>query len=79
MMANVIRAVFAFFWLAASVFLGYLAYIVVMTESNPRILSAWLVMCAVTFASATFLAYTIIAGYRHRANAPHHHTYLHKS
>ncbi|OGR68620.1 MAG: hypothetical protein A2081_03495 [Elusimicrobia bacterium GWC2_61_19] len=78
-MANILRAVFALFWLAASGFIGFLAYIVLQTEANPQMLWGWLVMCAFTFVSATFLAYNIILGHRHKADAPHHHTHLQKS
>ncbi len=78
-MANIIRAVFAIFWAVAAAFLGFLAYIVIQTESNPQVLWAWLVMCALTFVSATFLAYNIIFGHHARANAPHHHTHLNKA
>ena len=78
-MANIIRAIFAVFWLVATGFLGFLAYIVVQTESNPQMLWAWLVMCALTFISATFLAYNIIFGHHDRASAPHHHTHLNKA
>ncbi|HBA60671.1 MAG TPA: hypothetical protein DCZ92_07600 [Elusimicrobia bacterium] len=59
-MAYIIRAVFALFWLIATSFLAFLAFIVMQTEGNPQVLWAWLTMCAITFVSATFLAYTII-------------------
>lgn len=78
-MAYLIRAVFALFWLVATGFLGFLVYIVIQTEANPQMLWAWLVMCALTFVSATFLAYNIIFGHHDRANAPHHHTHLNKA
>jgi len=78
-MAYLIRAVFALFWLVAAGFLGFLVYIVIQTEANPQMLWAWLVMCALTFVSATFLAYNIIFGHHDRANAPHHHTHLNKA
>lgn len=78
-MANLIRAVFAIFWLTATGFLGFLAYIVTQTEANPQALWAWLVMCAFSFVSATFLTYNIIFGHHDRADAPHHHTHLSKS
>jgi len=78
-MANIIRAVFALFWVVATGFLGFMAYIVLQTESNPQMLWAWLVMCSLTFVSATFLAYNIIFGHHDRANAPHHHTHLNKA
>lgn len=78
-MANIIRAVFAFFWLAASGFIFSLAYIVVQTEGSPQILWAWLVMCAFTFISATFLAYNIIFGHHHKSEVPHHHSHLQNS
>lgn len=75
-MANLIRAVFALFWLVATGFIGFLAYIVTQTEANPQALWAWLVMCAFSFVSATFLAYNIIFGHHERADAPHHHKHL---
>ena len=75
-MATLIRAVFALFWLAATGFIGFLAYIVTQTEANPQALWAWLVMCAFSFVSATFLAYNIIFGHHDRADAPHHHKHL---
>lgn len=75
-MANIIRAVFALFWLIASGFIGFLAYIVVQTEGDPRALWAWLVMCGFTFVSATFLAYTIIFGASHREAASQHDKHL---
>ena len=78
-MANLIRAVFALFWLIATGFLGLLVFIVLQTEADPRMLWAWLVMCAFTFVSATFLAYTLIFGHHERENAPHHHTHLNKA
>lgn len=75
-MANAIRAVFALFWLVACGFIGFLAYIVIQTEGDPRALWAWLVMCGFTFVSATFLAYNIIFGHTHRAEDSHHHKHL---
>ncbi len=75
-MANLIRAVFAFFWLVASGFVGFLAYIVVQTEGNPHILWGWLVMCAFTFIAATLLAYNIVFGYHHREDEPHHQDHM---
>jgi cation transporter-like permease len=78
-MANIIRAVFAIFWLVATGFLGFLAYIVTQTEGNPQILWAWLMMCAFTFISATFLAYTIIFGHHERDIDPLHHSHLNKA
>lgn len=78
-MANLIRAVFGLFWLAATGFVGFLAYIVLQTEGNPQVLWAWLVMCAFTFLSATFLAYVIIFGADHKDDAPHHHKHLSKA
>ena len=62
-MANIIRAVFALFWLIATGFLAFLAYIVIQTEGNPQVLWGWLALCALTFISATFLAYTTIFGH----------------
>ncbi|HAT72779.1 MAG TPA: hypothetical protein DCS63_08180 [Elusimicrobia bacterium] len=78
-MANIIRSIFALFWLTASGFIGLLAYIVTQTEANPQMLWGWLVLCAFTFVSASFLAYNIIFGARRKANAPHHHTHLNNS
>lgn len=73
-MAYLIRAVFGVFWLVATGFLGFLAYIVLQTEANPQMLWAWLVMCALTFVSATFLAYTIIFGHHDRDTGSHEHS-----
>lgn len=78
-MANLIRAIFALFWLAAVAFTGFLAYIVVQTETDPGLLWAWLVMCGFTFMSATFLAYNILFGHHHKADVPHHHSHLQNS
>jgi hypothetical protein len=78
-MANLIRAISALFWLAATGFTAYLAYIMLQTEANPQILWGWLVMCALTFVSATFLAYNIIFGHHQKADVPHHHTHLNNS
>ncbi len=75
-MAKLIRAVFGLFWLIATGFVGFLAYIVLQTEGNPQVLWAWLVMCAFTFLSVTFLAYVIIFGGDHKDDAPHHHKHL---
>jgi len=71
-MANIIRAVFALFWLVATCFLGFLAFILIQTEGNPKILWGWLVMCGFTFLSVTFLAYTLIFGH-HERDEDHHH------
>jgi hypothetical protein len=70
-MAIIIRAVFAIFWLVASGFLALLAYIVLQTESNPSVLWGWLVMCALSFISATFLAYNIIFSQHDRPTPAH--------
>ena len=78
-MANIIRGVFAILWLVATALLGFLAYIVLQTESNPQILWGWLVMCAFTFVSATFLTYVIIFGHHERDIEPHHHSQLNKA
>jgi ABC-type multidrug transport system permease subunit len=78
-MANIIRAVFALFWLAATCFICFLSYIVFQTEPNPQALWGWLVMCGFTFVSVTFLAYNIIFGHQARAEQPHHHTHLQNS
>ena len=75
-MAYIIRAVFGLFWLVACGFICFLAYIVIQTEGNPRALWAWMVMCCVTLISVTALAYNIIFGAHHRAEAPHHHKHL---
>lgn len=78
-MANIIRAIFALFWVAAVSFVGYLAYIMIQTETDPQMLWGWLVMCAFTFVSATFLAYNIVFGHHHKADVPHHHSHLQNS
>lgn len=72
-MANIIRSVFALFWLLATGFIIFLAYILFQTEGDPAVLWGWLVMCAFTFVSATFLAYNIIFGHHHRAGEHHEH------
>jgi ABC-type multidrug transport system permease subunit len=59
-MALIIRSIFAVFWLTATWFIGYLAYIIIQTERNPQTIWAWFVLCAFTFISATWLAYNII-------------------
>lgn len=64
-MALIIRSVFTVFWLIATWFIGYLAYIVTQTENNPQTIWAWLVLCAFTFISATWLAYNIIFAQHH--------------
>lgn len=74
-MANIIRGVFSIFWLVATGFLGFLAYIVIQTEANPQMLWGWLVMCGFSFVSATFLAYNIIFGHHPRPETLHHHTH----
>jgi hypothetical protein len=78
-MANLIRTAFTLFWMAATGFIGYLAYAVIQTEGNPQVLWSWLVLCGLTFLSVSFLAYVIILGGDHKANAPHHHKHLSKS
>lgn len=71
-MATIIRAIFAIFWLFASGFLALLAYSVIQTEPDPTSLWGWMVMCALSFVSASFLAYNIIWGHhdRHSDNHP---------
>ncbi|OIO02524.1 MAG: hypothetical protein AUJ51_06215 [Elusimicrobia bacterium CG1_02_56_21] len=71
-MAHFIRSVFALFWLASTGFLCFLAYVVLQTESNPQRLVAWLVLCALTFISASFLAYNIIFGHHEREDSASH-------
>ena len=77
-MAIIIRAVFVIFWLVATGFIGFLAYIVTQTEANPQALWAWLIMCAFSYLPATFLAYNIVFGHPARADMPHHHNHLAK-
>lgn len=72
-MANLIRAIFGFFWLAATGFLVLLVYVVLQTEGDPRMLWAWLTLSALSFISATFLAYNIIFGQHDRHTTPRHH------
>jgi len=72
-MANLIRAIFGIFWLAATGFLGLLVYVVLQTEGDPRMLWAWLTLSALSFISATFLAYNIIFGHHDRHTHPRHH------
>lgn len=75
-MAKLLRVLFAVFWLTAVGVLGSLVYIAVTTETDPRALWGWLVMCALTFVSVTFLAYNMLFGHHSRADAPHHHKHL---
>lgn len=63
-MANIIRFVCALFWAAAAGFIGFLAYVVIGTEHDPRLLFAWLGMCGLALLSATWLSYNIIFGCR---------------
>ena len=77
-MATIIRSVFGVFWAASAGFTGFLAYIVIETEHNPQLLWAWLVMCGFTFLSATWLAYNIIFGRRHKPEQKHHDIHLEK-
>lgn len=65
-MATIIRSVFALFWLIATGFIAFLAYILFQTEGDPSVLWGWLVMCGFTFVSVTFLAYNIVFGHHHR-------------
>ena len=75
-MATIIRSIFAVFWAASAGFTVFLAYIVLETEHNPQLLLAWLVMCGFTLLSATWLAYNIIFGYRHKPAPKHHDLHL---
>ena len=59
-MALIIRSVFAFFWLIATGFIFYLAYVITQTERSPQVIWGWFVLCAFTFISVTWLAYNII-------------------
>ena len=67
-MATIIRSVFALFWLLASGFIAYLAYVLFQTEGDPAILWGWMVMSAFTFISVTFLAYNIVFGHYHSSS-----------
>ncbi|MCG2726628.1 MAG: hypothetical protein L6420_10365 [Elusimicrobia bacterium] len=60
-MALVIKSLFGMFWVFSSSFLVYLMYIVMQTESDPRLRWAWLVMSGLTFMAATLLAYIVIS------------------
>ncbi|MCX5785359.1 MAG: hypothetical protein NTX59_06690 [Elusimicrobia bacterium] len=64
-MALIIRSIFAVFWLIATWFIGYLAYIITQTERNPQAIWGWFVLCAFTFISATWLTYNIIFAHHH--------------
>ncbi|MEI7529630.1 MAG: hypothetical protein WCK76_11890 [Elusimicrobiota bacterium] len=68
-MATIIHLIVSFFWLIATGFLVFLAYVVFQTEANPQALWSWMVMCGLTFVSATWLAYNCI--FSHHDN--HHH------
>lgn len=68
-MAPIIRAVFGIFWAVSAGFIGFLAYVVVQTEQDPQLIWAWLVMCGLTFISATWLACSIILGHRRKPPA----------
>ena len=65
-MAAFIKSVFGVFWVISAGFVGFLAYIVLQTEHDPRLIWAWLVMCGFTFISATWLAHNIIFAHHHR-------------
>ena len=65
-MAKIIHGVIAFFWLVTTGILAYLTYVTIQTEANPQALWGWIVMCALTFMSATFLAYLTIYGGRRK-------------
>ncbi|OGS11280.1 MAG: hypothetical protein A2234_03225 [Elusimicrobia bacterium RIFOXYA2_FULL_58_8] len=67
-MAKIIRVIVAFSWLVTTGFVVFLTYSTLQTEPNPQALWGWLVMCALTFISATFLAYTTIFGGSHGAH-----------
>lgn len=59
-MVPAVKAVFALFWIVSTLFLVYLAYIVMQTEYNPQLIWSWLTMCCFTFIAATWLANNII-------------------
>ncbi|MCK5582967.1 MAG: hypothetical protein KAI33_04215 [Elusimicrobiales bacterium] len=59
-MALIIKSLFGMFWAFSSSFLVYLIYVVMQTESDPRIRWAWIIMTGFTFMAATLLAYIVI-------------------
>lgn len=68
-MGKLIRAAFFAFWLASTAVIGYLAYSVIQTESDPRALWGWMVMCGFSFISASFLAYAVLFSHHDRHGA----------
>lgn len=64
-MAMILRGIVGFFWFTATAFIAFMVYVVMQTEVNPQALWGWLVLCALTFCSATFLAYNTL--FPHRA------------
>jgi len=59
-MVPTIKVVLAGFWAISTLFLVYLAYVVLQTEYKPQLIWAWLTMCCFTFIGATWLANNII-------------------
>jgi phosphotransferase system glucose/maltose/N-acetylglucosamine-specific IIC component len=75
-MAIILRLIFAVFWATSAGFTGFLMYIVLETESNPQSILAWLIMCAFTLLSATWLTYNIVFSYRHEPGLKRHDPHL---
>lgn len=65
LMAKLIRAVVGFFWLLAVLAIAFLVYSVVSSETDPQVVWGWMVLCGLTFCSATFLAYNAVFSVRH--------------
>ncbi|HOI42400.1 MAG TPA: hypothetical protein PK523_05585 [Elusimicrobiales bacterium] len=57
-MRGAARTLFGFFWAVSTAFLAYLAYIIIQTEHDPRVIWGWLTLCGLTFVGATLLAST---------------------
>jgi len=55
-----IKLIFGIFWFVSALFLGYLIYIVFVTESNSSLIWAWSILCSFTFIGATFLSYLVL-------------------
>ena len=56
------------FWLAVTGLTAYLAIDVIRTESDPKCLLGWLIMCAFFFVSASLLSYLMISAGRKEQN-----------
>ena len=63
-MATILRGIVGFFWCIATAFIAFMVYVIMQTEVNPQALWGWLVLCGLTFCSATFLAYNAMFSHR---------------